>query len=107
MFDVTLCEHLKKYHRGQENAASSRELEAAFHVKGRDLRRAVNRLRCGGCPICSDETGCFYAARQSEVRATIAQLTRRISKITAAKNGLLKSQEKYVLSEHRCLQLQV
>jgi len=94
MFDVTLCEHLKKYHRGQENAASSRELEAAFHIKGRDLRRAVNRLRCGGYPICSDETGYFYAARQSEIRATVAQLTGRISKIAAAKNGLLKSQGK-------------
>ncbi len=93
MTDKALCEHLKKYHRGQENAASSRELEAAFHIKGTELRRAVNRLRCGGCPICSDETGYFYAARQSEVRATIAQLTGRISKIAAAKNGLLQAYE--------------
>jgi len=94
MLDVTLCEHLKKYHRGQENAVSSRELEAVFHIKGRDLRRAVNRLRCDGCPICSDKTGYFYAVRQSEVKATIAQLSGRISKITAAKNGLLKSEGK-------------
>ncbi len=94
MLDKALCEHLKKYHRGQENAASSRELEAVFHIKGRDLRRAVNRLRCDGWPICSGESGYFYAARQSEVRATVAQLTGRISKIAAAKNGLLKSQEK-------------
>jgi len=94
MLDVTLCEHLKKYHSGQENAVSSRELETTFHIKGRDLRRTVNRLRCGGYPICSDKTGYFYAVRQSEVKATIAQLTGRISKIAAAKNGLLKSQEK-------------
>ena len=92
--DKALCEYLKKYRRGQESAASSKELEAAFHVKGTELRRAVNRLRCDGWPICSDATGYFYAARQSEVRATIAQLTGRISKIAAAKNGLLKSQEK-------------
>ena len=128
MTGKALCEHLKKYHRGQENAASSRELEAAFHIKGTELRRAVNRLRCGGNPICSDETGLWdprkiedfvgrgaiaeranfharteasdtelmatNAVRQSEIRATIAQLTGRISKIAAAKNGLLKSQEK-------------
>ncbi len=94
MTDKALCEHLKKYHRGQENAASSRELEAAFHIKGTELRRAVNRLRCGGNPICSDETGYFYAARRSEIRATIAQLSGRIFKIAAAKNGLLKSQGK-------------
>lgn len=66
---------------------------AAFHVKGTELRRAVNRLRCDGYPICSDATGYFYAARQSEVRATVAQLTGRISKIAAATKGLLKSYE--------------
>lgn len=93
--DKSLCEYLKKYRRGQGSAASSRELEAAFHVKGTELRRAVNRLRCNGYPICSDATGYFYAARESEIRATVAQLTGRISKIAAAKNGLLKSyQEK-------------
>ena len=91
MVDKALCEHLKKYHRGQESAASSKELEAAFHIKGTELRRTVNRLRCDGHPICSDATGYFFAARQSEIRATVAQLTGRISKIAAAKNGLLKS----------------
>ena len=93
MVDKALCEHLKKYHQGQESAASSKELEAAFHVKGTELRRAVNRLRCNGHPICSDATGYFYAARQSEGRATVAQLTGRISKIAAATKGLLKSYE--------------
>ena len=93
MVDKALCEHLKKYHQGQESAASSKELEAAFHVKGTELRRAVNRLRCNGHPICSDATGYFYAARQSEVRATVAQLPGRISKIAAATKGLLKSYE--------------
>ena len=91
MVDKALCEHLKKYHRGQESAASSTELAAAFQIKGTELRRTVNRLRCDGHPICSDATGYFYAARQSEIRATVAQLTGRISKIAAAKNGLLKS----------------
>ena len=67
--DKALCEYLKQYRRGQESAASSKELEAAFHVKGTELRRAVNRLRCDGWPICSDATGYFYAARQSEIQA--------------------------------------
>ena len=86
--DKALCEYLKKHRRGQESAASSKELEAAFHVKGTELRR-----RCDGHPICSDATGYFYAARQSEIRATVAQLTGRISKIAAATKGLLKSYE--------------
>ncbi len=91
--DKALCEYLKKYRRGQESAASSRELEAAFHVKGTELRRAGNRLRCDGPPLCRDATGYFFAARQSEIRATVAQLTGRISKIAAATKGLLKSYE--------------
>ena len=91
--DKALCENLKKFHCGQENAVSSRELEAAFHVDGRKLRWAVNRLRCGGYPICSNATGYFYAAQQSEIMATIVQLTGRIFKIAAAKSGLLKSYE--------------
>lgn len=32
--DEALCAYLKKYHKGQRNAASSKELEAAFHVRG-------------------------------------------------------------------------
>ena len=71
--DEALCAYLKKYHKGQENAASSKELEAAFHVGGTELRRAVNRLRCDGHPICSADAGYFYVARRSEVRATVAQ----------------------------------
>ena len=39
--DEALCAYLKKYHKGQENAASSKELEAAFHVGGTELRRAA------------------------------------------------------------------
>ena len=93
MTDKALCEHLTQFHGGQESAASSRELEAAFHVKGTELRRAVNRLRCNGSPICSDATGYFYAARPSEIKATVAQLTGRITKISAAAKGLMKSYE--------------
>lgn len=91
--DKALCEYLKKYRRGQESAASSKELEAAVPRQGDGAAAAVNRLRCDGWPICSDATGYFYAARQSEIQATVAQLTGRISKIAAATKGLLKSYE--------------
>ena len=91
--DESLCAYLKKYHKGQENAASSKELEAAFHVGGTELRRVVNRLWWDGHPIFSGASGYFYAARRLEVRATVAQLTGRISKIAAAAKGLLQSYE--------------
>ena len=73
--DEALCAYLKKYHKGQENAASSKELEAAFHVGGTELRRAVNHLRCDGHPICSADAGYFYAARRSEVRLSLIHIS--------------------------------
>ena len=39
--DEALCAYLKKYHKGQENAASSKELEATVHVGGAELRRST------------------------------------------------------------------
>ena len=40
-----LAEHLERYHSGASNAATSRELECAFGIKGKELRDAVNALR--------------------------------------------------------------
>ena len=48
-----LAEHLERYHSGASNAATSRELECAFGVKGKELRDAVNALRREGVPIAS------------------------------------------------------
>lgn len=78
---------------GQENAASSKELEGRVSCRRDGAAAAVNRLRCDGHPICSADAGYFYAARRLEVRATVAQLTGRISKIAAAAKGLLQSYE--------------
>lgn len=80
----------------EDNAASA--ADERDRMDARDLmekRMRFSRLYPGrdGQPICSNENGYFYAARQSEIRATVAQLTGRISKITAAKNGLLKFYE--------------
>ena len=57
--DEALCAYPKKYHKGQENAASSKELEAAFHVGGTELRRAVNRLRSGHAHIAVEYICCL------------------------------------------------
>lgn len=72
-----LAEHLERYHSGASNAATSRELECAFGIKGKELRDAVNALRREGVPIASNGSGYFYAATEQEVRATIAHLTHR------------------------------
>lgn len=96
-----LAEYLERYHLGALNAATSRELECAFGVRGIEVRHLVNGLRRDGIPIASSGSGYFYAATEQEVRATIAHLTNRISGIAAAIRGLNRSLEQFDTSQTR------
>ena len=63
MQEERLAELLERYHSGESNAATSRELECVFSIKGIEVRQMVNRLRRKGIPIASSGSGYFYAAR--------------------------------------------
>jgi len=91
----TIAEHLKRYHLGEQNAVTSRELEIAFDIRGKELRDVINTLRRSGVPIASSGSGYFYAATEQEVRATIAHMTHRISGIAAAIRGLTQALEQF------------
>lgn len=54
-------QYMRTQHKGKANAVKSREIEAAFHCKGAEVRRMVNDLRCKGIPICSCNEGYYYA----------------------------------------------
>ena len=90
-----------RYHPGALCAATSRELERTFSIKGTELRQLVNQLRRAGIPIASNSSGYFYAATEQEVRATIGHLTRRISGIAAAIHGLNRSLEQFDTDQTR------
>lgn len=92
---TALCRHLEQAHKGEKEVVSSRQLENFFHLKGSELRRLVNILRCEGKPICSNAMGYFYAATQQELQETISQLTSRIQMISRARDRLLKSLERH------------
>lgn len=79
-----IAAYLKTYHKGAERVVSSRELEAAFQIRGPDLRRLINSLRGDGVPICSSASGYYYAGTEEELRRTIRQLRSRIKKIAHA-----------------------
>ena len=96
-----LAEHLKRYHLGAQGAATSRELECAFSMKGIEVRQLVNSLRREGVPIASSGSGYYYAATEQEVRATIAHLTRRIGGIAAAIHGLTRALEQFDTAQTR------
>ena len=101
MQEERLAEFLKRYHSGESNAATSRELECVFSIKGIEVRQMGNRLRRKGVPISSSGSGYFYATTEQEVRATIAHLTRRISGIAAAISGLNRSLEQFNTAQTR------
>ena len=46
-----LAEYLEQYHLGEFNAATSRELELTFGIKGIEGRHLVNQLRRDGGPL--------------------------------------------------------
>ena len=88
-----IAEHLKDYHSGEQRVVSSRELESTFQIRGPDLRRIINRLRGEGIPICSSDSGYYYASTEEELQRTIRQLRSRIKKIAHAERGLTKALE--------------
>ncbi len=92
MPDKQIADYLRDYCKGESRAVTSRELGTVFGIRGSELRGIVNRLRCGGVPICSSEFGYFYAGNDQELSRTIRQLTSRIKKIAAARRGLISAQ---------------
>ena len=86
---TAICSYLKKYHTGRDNAVYSRELERLFSLDGRTLRRKISSLRQDGHPICSDETGYYYAGNQREINATICRLNTLVTRISNARTGML------------------
>ncbi len=86
---TAICEYLKKYHTGKKKAVFSAELERLFSMDGRTLRRKISSLRQDGYPICSDETGYYYADNQKEINDTVCRLNELVTKISNARTGLL------------------
>lgn len=106
MLDKQVIAYLKEFHQGEGKAAISRELEAAFNIRGRELREIVNRLRAQGLPICSSEAGYYYAADMQELDRTIRQLSSRIKNIAVARHGLLKARSLYTDDRQTTLPLE-
>ena len=84
-------EYLSKNHKGKRNAVHSKELEQHFLMTGRSLRRMISALRMDGEPICSDETGYYYADSQNEINKTVGRLNCFVIGISNARTGLLYS----------------
>lgn len=86
---AAICAYLKKSHTGKSRAIHSRDLQRLFSIDGRTLRRKISALRQEGYPICSDETGYYYADNQMEINNTVCRLNGLVTQISNARTGLL------------------
>ena len=86
---ATICAYLKEHHTGKSRAILSRDLQRLFSIDGRNLRRKISALRQDGCPICSDESGYYYADNQKEINQTVYRLNGMLTKVSNARTGLL------------------
>ena len=86
---ATICAYLKEHHTGKSRAILSRDLQRLFSIDGRNLRRKISALRQDGCPICSDESGYYYADNQKEINQTVCRLNGMLTKVSNARTGLL------------------
>ncbi len=86
---TAIHEYLKRHHIGKSRAIYSRDLQRLFCIDGRTLRRKINALRKDGVPICSDESGYYYAQHQREINDTVCRLNGLLTTMSNARTGLL------------------
>lgn len=86
-----ICAYLKEHHTGKSRAIHSQDLQRLFAIDGRNLRRKISALRQDGYPICSDESGYYYADNQKEINDTVYRLNGLVTKVSNARTGLLFS----------------
>ena len=75
----------------QRNPVLSYKITEATGVGGVAIRRAVNKARCEGIPICSCGEGYFYSKDKSQIINTIQSLVNRTISVEKAVEGLLKT----------------
>lgn len=70
--------------RGSERAVSLRQLADMAELSTREVRRAIQRERLNGCPICEAGAGYFLAANEDEIRRWILSMRGRARQILKA-----------------------
>lgn len=86
MMEELLLNYLKVACRGREFCASSTELGRAIGSK--TVQKLVSRLRRKKKPICSTNSGYFYAKTAQDIIRTIEMLQRMIDGLQADIQGL-------------------
>ena len=86
---TAICAYLREHHTGKSRAIHSEDLQRLFCLDGRNIRRKISALRQAGYPICSDESGYYFADSQKEINNTVYRLNGMVTQVSNARTGLL------------------
>ena len=84
-----ICAYLREHHTGKSRAIHSEDLQRLFCLDGRNICRKISALRQAGYPICSDESGYYFADNQKEINNTVYRLNGMVAQVSNARTGLL------------------
>ncbi len=85
-----LCNYLKRYHIGKDNAIICKELKKRFKVSEEAIRYYVSCLRKDGIPICSCSFGYYYPETHLDVVETVSRFNKYLLTLSATNASLLK-----------------
>lgn len=80
---------LKDNHTGRDKAIIGENLEDFFGLSHRTFQRYIREIRKNGVPICSGNTGYYYAESQDEINDTVAWMNRMVTGVSNSRTGLL------------------
>ena len=72
-----------------KSPVSSYEITEALGISGISIRKAINKARSEGCPICACGNGYYYSTDKDDIVSTIQSLVSRNISVEKAINGLL------------------
>ena len=84
-----ICEYLRKIILAKKMPSTARSLKSCFCLTDEIFAARFSALRQDGFPICSDETGYYYADNQKEINTTVYRLNELVTKVSNARTGLL------------------
>lgn len=84
--ELQFAEYLQTYALGKANSIKAQNL-SSFGNK-RDIRHLVNSLRLQGIPICSGQSGYYYAETLDELESTKSFLYNLYNNIRAVHQAL-------------------
>jgi hypothetical protein len=82
--------YMKENHSGKAKAIKAKDLKARFGST-RKIRLMTHGLRLEGIPVCTGQTGYYFASSTDEVKESIRYIDSYIDDLNKVRSGLNKS----------------